>query len=131
LGFPGYKNESVDMFDITLNYPANTDQVQQEAKLAGIEPAKIKIMTKEWDDSMQEEFNRYEETVRLETEDYPDASKEQKEASTKYSESFKDIVKNATKSEFTIAGDKTKAAKFNTDDKEGVNSPLTKTKRNN
>ena len=127
IGFPGVKNESITTFEVKLNYPANLEQIQEEARLAGIEPANIRITTTEWMDSMEEERARMEDTTRLETPEYPNPYKEQVQASTKYSESFKDIVKNSTKSEFEIAGGKTPAAKFNTDNEQGINSPMTKT----
>jgi len=129
VGFPGEKNESVSMFDIVLKYPANSEQVQEEAKLAGIQPAKIRIMTTEWDQSMNDEYNKREDTTRLETPEYPKADKEQTEASTKYSESFKDIVKNAANTDFKIAKKEGGPAKFNTDSEAYDESPFSKETR--
>lgn len=127
MGFPDLENIELNIFDIVLNYPANSGQVIDMARLCGIDPAKITVTDKEWDESMQAEADRQEDGTLLDTEEYPKQSKEQKDASTKYSESFKDIVKNAADTKFEVAGGKTTPAKFNTDNEEGKDSPMTKT----
>lgn len=129
LGFPDLENQELYIFDITLNYPANPGQITDMARLCGINPAKIIVVDKEWDESMQTEANNVEDTTRLDTPEYPKPSKEQKEASKKYSESFKDIVSNSADINFEIAGGKTPKAKFNTDDKMGTDSPMSKVER--
>lgn len=129
MGFPDLENVELNIFDIILNYPANSGQVIELARLAGIDPAKMTVVDKAWDESMQAEADRVEDTTRLETPEYPANTKEQTEASTKYSESFKDIVGNAASTEFEVAGGKTTPAKFNTDNDMGKDSPLSKVKR--
>ena len=126
IGFPGLQNESVNIFEITLNYPAAIDEVMQQGRLAGIDLAKMIVVNEEWDDSMQAEADRVEEPVLLDTPEYPGPYKEQVELSEKYSGSFKDIVQNAANTKFEIAGKKTPKAKFNTDKKsDGDKSPFT------
>jgi len=132
IGFPGLKNETVNIFEVTLNYPAGVDAIREEARLAGIDLAKIIVISEDWDDSMQAEAERQEEPTLLETPEYPADSKEQVELSEKYSGSFKDIVKNAANTKFEIAGEKTQPAKFNTDAKAGgEKSPFTPVTRPN
>ena len=129
LGFPDLENQELHIFDITLNYPANSGQVIDMARLCGINPAKMIVVDKEWDESMQAEAEQVEDTTRLDTPEYPKQSKEQKEASDKYSESFKDIVQNSADTSFEVAGGKTPKAKFNTDNEMGKDSPMSKVTR--
>ena len=132
IGFPGLKNESLNIFDLTLNYPAGVQAVIEEARLAGIEPSKIIVVSEDWDDSMQEEAERQEDETLLEKEEYPANTSDQIELSEKYSGSFKDIVQNAANTKFEVAGGKTPKAKFNTDAKSGgEKSPMTPDTRPN
>jgi len=128
LGFPDLENVELNIFDVTLNYPANSGQIIEMARICGISPAKMIVVDKDWDESMQAEADRTEDTTRLETPEYPKNTKEQDDASKKYSESFKDIVGNAASTAFTVAGGKTPKAKFNTDADGGKDSPFSKVK---
>ena len=56
--FPNHKNEEVSIFDVTVNYPANSEQIVQLARTAGIEPANILVVGKDWDDSMSTQHNQ-------------------------------------------------------------------------
>ena len=132
LGFPGLKNEEINIFDIILNYPANPEQIVQLARVAGINPAKIIIIGKEFNDSMNKEVQGVEDGTRLETPNYPEPSKEQKEASADYADSYKTAAKEFAgdvNTKFEVAGGKTPAAKYNTDTDDGKDSPLSKVKR--
>ena len=128
MGFPDLENVALSIFDIVLNYPANSGQIIEMARVCGIDPAKITVTDKEWDESMQAEAEGAEEGCRLDTPEYPKQTKEQKEASEKYSGSFQDIVKNAADINFEVAGGKTPPAKFNTDTEMGKDSPMSKVK---
>ena len=131
-GFPGLKNESITVFDITLNYPANSEQIIELAKRSGINPAKIVVIGKEFNDSINAEIAAQQEAgTRLETDDYPEQTKEQKEASDAYAEGYKAAAAefaNAGGAEFEIAGDKNAIADKDMGP-EGVESPLTTVKR--
>lgn len=132
IGFPGIKNESVNIFELTLNYPAGVDAIRQEARLAGIDLSRIIVISEDWDDSMQAEADAQEDTTLLEEPEYPKDTPDQVELSEKYSGSFKDIVKNAANTKFEVAGGKTPAAKFNTDSNSGSDdSPMTSNTRPN
>lgn len=127
-GFPGLENVELNLFDVTLNYPASFAEIIDLARLSGIDPANIRVLSDGYDESMQNELDATvgDDSTRLETPDYPAQSKEQADASKKYSEGFKDIVQNAASTKFEIAGDKTPPAKFNTDSAQNANSPMTK-----
>jgi hypothetical protein len=127
-GFPGLENTELNLFTVTLNYPASFAEIIDLARLSGIEPATIRVLSGDYDESMQAEIDATvgDDSTRLETPDYPAQTPEQAEASRKYSEGFKDIVQNAASTDFEIAGDKTPAAKFNTDSAQNANSPMTK-----
>lgn len=131
VGFPGLENTEIHIFDIKLNYPASSEQIVELARLQGLDPNRVRVLSKDYDDSMTKEMEGVEETdkARLETPDYPAPTKEQKDASKKYSEGFKDIVQNAARTEFEIAGGKPAPAKFSTDSNPGKDSPMSKVKR--
>jgi len=125
VGFPGLENEEVFICDVTVKYPASADQIIDLGRLAGITPANMVVIDKQFDDSMDAEYDRQEENTRLEN-DYPAASKDSVDLSKKYSESFQDIVQNAADTTFEVAGGKTAAAKTTNDFKQGTDSPMTK-----
>ena len=131
-GFPGLKNEEVSIFDITVNYPANEEQLRVLADRCGIEGNKIVIMSKDWNDSMNKELEGVEDGTRLDTPDYPEQTAEQKKASDDYADSYKTAAKEfagEANTDFEIAGDATPAAKYTTDDDQGKDSPLSKVER--
>ncbi len=131
-GFPGLENTEIHIMDVQLNYPASSEQLVELARLQGFDPNHVRVLDKNYDESMTEELERtteVSEKAKLEDTDYPAQTPEQKEAGDKYSEGFKDIVQNAARTEFEIAGGKPEKAKFNTDKPNGNDSPMTKTKR--
>ena len=132
VGFNGLKNVEVSIFDITLNYPANEEQLRVLADRCGIEGNKIKIMLKDWAESMAKEAEGVEDGTRLETPEYPAQTKEQKEASEDYADSYETAAREfagEANTEFEVAGEKAPPAKYTTDEDEGKDSPLSKVKR--
>ena len=132
LGFPGLQNEEVNIFDVTVNYPANSEQLIQLARTAGIEPAKIIVIGADFDDSMNAEVEGMEDGTRLETPDYPAQTKEQTAASDAYADSYETAAREFAgeiNTDFEVAGGKTPPAKYTTDDKQGKDSPMSKVKR--
>ena len=130
--FPNHENEEVNIFDVTLNYPANSDQIVQLARVAGIEPNNIVVIGKDFDDSIQKERDDAEEGTRLETAEYPAQTKEQKAASEAYADSYETAAREFAgeiNTNFEVAGGKTPGAKFNTDNDQDNDSPLSKVKR--
>ena len=130
--FPNHENEEVNIFDVTLNYPANSDQIVQLARVSGIEPNNIIVIGKEFDDSINKERDDAEDGTRLETPEYPAQTKEQKAASDAYSDSYETAAREfagEVNTNFEVAGGKTPPAKYTTDDKQGKDSPMSKVKR--
>ncbi|RLD49803.1 MAG: hypothetical protein DRI97_17680, partial [Bacteroidetes bacterium] len=133
VGFPGLVNQEVNIFDIELRYPASTGQVQEMARTVGIEPNTIIVLDSNFNDSYKTDLEGIEpDSVKLETE-FPEPSKEQKQASKDYADSYKDIAKelgNANTAKFEIAG-KDAAKPATIDTSLGKESPLSKVKRPN
>ena len=133
-GFPGLKNEEVTTFDVTLNYPANSEQLVELARRSGVQPAKVVIISKSFNDSMNKELEGMEkvEKSRLETPNYPAQTPEQKKASDDYADSYKkaaaEFANGSKQAKFEIAGDE-KAAKDKDMGPEGTKSPISNIKR--
>jgi hypothetical protein len=131
-GFPGLHNAEINIFDVTLNYPANSQQIVELAKQSGVDPSKIVVVSKEFNDGMNQEAEGLEDGTRLDTPLYPEPTKEQKAASDAYADSYKKAASefaSAGNTEFEIAGGKPKPVNYNTDTADGSKSPLTTVKR--
>jgi len=126
--FPQYNNESMTFMDVTFNYPATPPQVTQIAQLLGLDPNRIIMQDSKYADSIdQERVTQDEENKNLLTDtDYPAPNKEQKALSKDYATGPYDhaVVKNAYKSDFTIAGGKTPPAVTSNDFPMGDKSPV-------
>jgi len=132
LHFPGLQNEEVSIFDVTLNYPANPDQISELARKCGVDLANLVVLNKDFDDSMNKEAEGVEDTTRLETPDYPAQTTEQKDASDAYADSYETAAREfagEVSTDFEVAGEKTAPAKYSTDKDDGKDSPLSKVKR--
>lgn len=131
--FPNFKNQRVNMIDVSFRYPAIEPQIKQLAQLAGLDPNCVVMQDRHYADSMVDEYERIEDENKdlLKDTDYPADTAEQKELKKDYSAAPDDhaVLKNAYKSDFTVAGGKTPAAKTTNDLPMGVKSPMTKVKR--
>jgi pyruvate/2-oxoglutarate dehydrogenase complex dihydrolipoamide acyltransferase (E2) component len=131
--FPASANESVASMDCEFRYPAIEPQIQQLAQLLGLNPNRIRLLTTAYEDSMAEEKDKIEEQNKdlLTNTDYPAPDAEQKALSKDYSaDPYQHaVLKNAYRSEFTVAGGKTPAAKTTNDLPMGTTSPMTRVKR--
>jgi hypothetical protein len=130
--FPQYNNESMTFMDVTFNYPATPPQITQIAQLLGLDPNRIIMQDSKYADSIdQERVKQDEESKNLLTDtDYPAPDKEQKALSKDYATGPYDhaVVKNAYKSDFTVAGGKTPPAVSSNDFPMGQKSPVGTTK---
>jgi len=130
LGFEGVKNEEINILDAKFNYPASTEQFTEICKQAGIAGNKIIVVNKAFDDSMNTEENSKEKTPEegaLLDSDLPEATKDQIEASKAYTNG--EVIKNATSSEYEIAGkDVAPNAETTNDLPQGTESPLSNVK---
>ena len=131
--FPAAANESVSSMDCEFRYPAIEPQIQQLAQLLGMNPNRIRLLTTAYEDSMAEEKDKIAEQNKdlLTDTDYPAPDAEQKALSKDYSaDPYQHaVLKNAYRSEFTVAGGKTPPAETTNDLPMGTSSPMTKVKR--
>lgn len=131
--FPAHANESVTSMDCEFRYPAIEPQVQQIAQLLGLDPNRIRLLTTAYEDSMADEKEKIEDQNKdlLVDTDYPAPDAEQRALSKDYSAPYDQhaVLKNAYKSDFTVAGGKTPKAETTNDLPMGNTSPMTKVKR--
>ena len=131
--FPAYENERLTIVDVEFRYPAIEPQIRQIAQLLGMDPNKVVMQTDGYS------TNNEEERVKIDTEnkdllgdtDYPAPDKKQKALSKDYATGPYDhaVLKNAYRSDFTIAGGKTKPAETTNDLPQGQQSPMSTVKR--
>ena len=131
--FPKHSNDSVTSMDVEFRYPAVEPQIKQIAQLLFMDPNRIIMLTTPHEDGMDTERERVEtENKDLLTDtDFPAPDAEQKALSKDYSAPYDEhaVLKNAYRSDFTVAGGKTPAAKTTNDLPMGTSSPMTKVKR--
>jgi hypothetical protein len=131
--FPAAANESVASMDVEFRYPAIEPQIQQLAQLLGLNPNRIRLLTTAYEDSMAEEKEKIEDQNKdlLTDTDYPAPDAEQKALSKDYSaDPYQHaVLKNAYRSEFTVAGGKTPPAETTNNLPMGTTSPMTRVKR--
>jgi len=131
--FPAHSNESVTHFDVEFRYPAIEPQIQQIAQLLGLDPNRIRMLTRPYEDSIASEKDKVEAQNKnlLTDTNFPAPDAEQKALSKDYSTGPYDhaVLKNAYKSDFTVAGGKTPPAKTTNDLPMGDKSPMTTIKR--
>lgn len=131
--FPKHSNDSVTSMDVEFRYPAIEPQIKQIAQLLFLDPNRIIMLTTPHEDGMTAEKTRIEDENKdlLTNTDFPAPDAEQKALSKDYSAPYDQhaVLKNAYKSEFTVAGGKTPKAQTTNDLPMGTTSPMTKTKR--
>jgi hypothetical protein len=131
--FPKYENDRVTSIDVEFRYPAIEPQIKQLAQLLGFDPNRIIMLTTAYEDSIVDEKEKIEaENKNLLTDtDYPAPDAEQKALSKDYSAPYGEhaVLKNAYRSDFTVAGGKTPPAKTTNDLPMGTTSPMTRVKR--
>lgn len=129
--FPAYSNESVNLMDVTFNYPASLEEVRQIAELHGMSPDRVLLVDREYAEGMDKELLGIEEQNKdLLNTDYPEPNADQKKASKEYSEGNQQVVKNsADEATWTVAGGKTPPAETTNDIPMGVKSPMSDMKR--
>ena len=131
--FPKHSNDSVTSIDVEFRYPAIEPQIKQIAQMLFLDPNRIIMLTTPHEEGMDSEREKVEtENKDLLTDtDYPAPDAAQKALSKDYSAPYDQhaVLKNAYRSDFTVAGGKTPAAKTTNDLPMGDNSPMTKVKR--
>ena len=131
--FPAFPNQPMSIVDVEFRYPAIEPQIKQLAQLLGMDPNRIVMNTVPYEESMNDESRKIgiENKDLLDKPDYPAPDAEQRALSKDYATSPYDhaVLKNAYRSNFTIAGNKTPPAKTTNDLPMGVKSPMTTIKR--
>jgi len=130
--FPAFPNQPMKIVDVQFRYPAIEPQIKQLAQLLGLDPNRVVMMATPYEESMDIENNKIEdENKDLLNSPYPAPDAQQKALSKDYATGPYDhaVLKNAYRSNFTIAGDKTPPAKTTNDLPMGNKSPMTNIKR--
>ena len=121
------------MFDVNFRYPAIEPQIKQLAQLLGFDPNHIIMQTQDYVDGLVDEANKVEVENKdlLGDTDYPAPDAEQKALKKDYATGPYDhaVLKNAYRTNFTVAGGKTPPAKTTNDIAQGTKSPMTKINR--
>lgn len=130
--FPAFSNESCTHMDVEFRYPAIEPQIQQIAQLLGIDPNRVRMLTVPYENSNDKLTADMEsQNKNLLTSPYPAPDAEQKALYQDYSAAPTDhaVLKNAYRSDFTIAGGKTPPAVTTNSLPMGDTSPMSKVKR--
>lgn len=131
--FPAFANERISTIDVEFRYPAIDAQIRQIAQLMGMDPNRVLMQTPNYSDNNQEERDKIEDQNQelLSDTDYPAPDKKQKTLSKDYATGPYDhaVLKNAYRSDFTVAGGKTKPAETTNDLPQGDTSPMSTIKR--
>jgi hypothetical protein len=131
--FPAFPNQPMSIVDVEFRYPAIEPQIKQLAQLLGMDPNRILMNTLPYEESMNDESRKIgsENKDLLDKPDYPAPDAEQRALSKDYATGPYDhaVLKNAYRSNFTIAGNKTPPAKTTNDLPMGNKSPMTTIKR--
>jgi len=131
--FPGEENQSMTFVDVNFRYPAIEPQIKQLAQLLGFDPNHIAMQTREYDEGISKEISNIEAQNKdlLANTDYPAPTAEQRALKKDYSIGPYDhaVLKNAYRSDFTVAGGKTPPAKTTNEIPQGTKSPMTNIKR--
>ena len=130
--FPAFPNQSVTRVDVEFKYPAIEPQIKQIARLLGLDENRIVMMTTPYEESLTDEGNKIEDQNKdLLDSPYPAPDAEQRALKKDYATGPYDheVVKNAYKSDFTVAGGKTPPAKTTNELPMGDKSPFSNIKR--
>jgi hypothetical protein len=117
---------------VEFKYPAIEPQIKQLAQILGLDPNRIVMMSTPYEESMDAESAKIEDQNKdLLDSPYPAPDAEQKALKKDYATGPYDheVVKNAYKSDFTVAGGKTPPAKTTNELPMGDKSPFSNIKR--
>ena len=131
--FPAFPNQSMNIVDAEFKYPAIEPQIKQLAQILGLDPNRIVMNTTGYEDSLNVESNKIEDQNKelLDDPAYPAPDAEQKALSKDYATGPYDheVLQNAYRSDFTVAGGKTPPAKTTNELPQGEKSPFSNIKR--
>ena len=131
--FPAFPNQSMNIVDVEFKYPAIEPQIKQLAQILGLDPNRIVMNTDGYENSLNVENTKIEDQNKdlLDDPTYPAPDAEQRALSKDYATGPYDhaVLKNAYKTDFTIAGEKTPPAKTTNELPQGDKSPFSNIKR--
>jgi hypothetical protein len=131
--FPAFPNQSMNIIDVEFKYPAIEPQIKQLAQILGLDPNRIVMNTDGYENSLNVENTKIEDQNKdlLDDPTYPAPDAEQRALSKDYATGPYDhaVLKNAYKTDFTIAGEKTPPAKTTNELPQGDKSPFSNIKR--
>jgi hypothetical protein len=131
--FPKHSNDSVTSMDVEFRYPAIEPQIKEIAQLLFLDPNRIIMLTTPHEEGMASEREKVEAENKnlLTNTDYPAPDATQRALSKDYSAPYDQhaVLKNAYRSDFTVAGGKTPPARTTNDLPMDNTSPMTKVKR--
>lgn len=131
--FPAFPNQSVSRIDVEFKYPAIEPQIKQLAQILGLDPNRIVMNATSYEESMDAESVKIDDENKdlLDDPTYPAPDAEQRALKKDYATGPYDheVVKNAYKSDFTVAGGKTPPAKTTNELPMGDKSPFSNIKR--
>jgi hypothetical protein len=131
--FPAFPNQAMNIVDVEFKYPAIEPQIKQLAQILGLDPNRIVMNTTPYEESLSDENKKIEGQNKdlLDDPTYPAPDAEQRALKKDYATGPYDheVVKNAYKSDFTVAGGKTAPAKTTNELPMGDKSPFSNIKR--
>lgn len=130
--FPAFPNQPMKIVDVEFKYPAIEPQIKQLAQILGLDPNRIVMMGTPYEQSLDIESEKIaDQNKDLLDSPYPAPDAQQKALSKDYATGPYDhaVLKNAYKTNFTIAGEKTPPAKTTNELPMGNKSPMTNIKR--
>lgn len=133
-GFPGVTNQPVTIIKAEFRYPATEPMIQQIAMLLGHNINLVRVVTSDFDDSINSEAEGYaNQADHNPLLNHAELEDNGKEASKEYGESYLSSIKKqseGSKIDIPYAGKKTPDAfdpfKQPVMDKAGINSPMSK-----
>jgi hypothetical protein len=130
--FPAFPNQPMKIVDVEFKYPAIEPQIKQLAQLLGLDPNRIVMMATPYEESLDIESDKIaDQNKDLLDSPYPAPDAEQRALSKDYATGPYDheVLKNAYRSNFTVAGGRTPPAKTTNELPMGNKSPMTNIKR--
>ena len=130
-GFPDLQNQAIHIFKAEFKYPATEPMIQQIVQLLGKNINSVRVITTDYDDSINHEGEQYENEashspVLLHTE----LEDNGKEASKEYADQYLDkVVPKKPTIDYQYAAPKTPDAKNTSKENIGTQSPMTNIKR--
>ena len=130
--FPAFPNQPMKIVDVEFKYPAIEPQIKQLAQILGLDPNRIVMMATPYEQSLDIESEKIaDQNKDLLDSPYPAPDAEQKALSKDYATGPYDhaVLKNAYRTNFTVAGGRTPPAKTTNELPMGNKSPMTTIKR--